>query len=94
MHAIEFNQVWKKFKKGDKVYSLRDAIPRLMQKVFSQKGCSDGAAEREASMLLVSKSKAEYKERVSRDTNRKEAHICSVEKASLRLPAKAASHKD
>lgn len=28
-YVLEFNNVWKKFKKGEKVNSLRDAIPRL-----------------------------------------------------------------
>lgn len=33
MHnSIEFNEVWKKFKKGEKLNSLRDAIPNLFKK--------------------------------------------------------------
>ncbi|MBU0477506.1 ABC transporter ATP-binding protein [bacterium] len=32
MNVIEFNHVWKKFQKGDKLYSLRDAIPNLFQR--------------------------------------------------------------
>jgi ABC-type polysaccharide/polyol phosphate transport system ATPase subunit len=28
-YALEFNHVWKKFKKGEKINSLRDAIPHL-----------------------------------------------------------------
>ena len=33
MHnSIEFNQVWKKFRKGEKLNSLRDAIPNLFKK--------------------------------------------------------------
>ena len=28
-YAIEFNEVWKKYKKGEKINSLRDAIPRF-----------------------------------------------------------------
>jgi lipopolysaccharide transport system ATP-binding protein len=28
-YAIEFNEVWKKYRKGEKVNSLRDAIPKL-----------------------------------------------------------------
>ena len=28
-YALEFNNVWKKFRKGEKINSLRDAIPRL-----------------------------------------------------------------
>jgi lipopolysaccharide transport system ATP-binding protein len=30
-YAIEFNEVWKKFRKGEKVNSLRDAIPNLLK---------------------------------------------------------------
>ena len=33
MNAIEFNQVWKKFKKGEKLNSLRDAIPHFFKKM-------------------------------------------------------------
>lgn len=32
-NSIEFEQVWKKFKKGEKLNSLRDAIPNLFKKV-------------------------------------------------------------
>jgi len=32
MNVIEFNQVWKKFRKGEKFNSLRDAIPNLFRK--------------------------------------------------------------
>jgi len=31
-YALEFNQVWKKFKKGEKLNSLRDAIPEFFRK--------------------------------------------------------------
>ena len=31
-YALEFNEVWKKFKKGEKINSLRDAVPRLFRK--------------------------------------------------------------
>ena len=31
-NAIEFNNVWKKFKKGEKLNSLRDAIPNLFRR--------------------------------------------------------------
>ena len=31
-NSIEFNQVWKKFKKGEKFNSLRDAIPNFFKK--------------------------------------------------------------
>jgi lipopolysaccharide transport system ATP-binding protein len=30
-HPIEFKGIWKKFKKGDKVYALRDVIPQLIK---------------------------------------------------------------
>lgn len=32
MNVIEFNNVWKKFKKGEKLNSLRDTIPNLFRK--------------------------------------------------------------
>src|SRR3989338_4489794 len=32
-NAIEFTNVWKKFKKGEKINSLRDAIPNLFKRV-------------------------------------------------------------
>lgn len=32
MNTIEFNKVWKKFKKGERFNSLRDAIPNLFKK--------------------------------------------------------------
>src|SRR3989338_3950233 len=31
-NAIEFTNVWKKFKKGEKINSLRDAIPNLFKR--------------------------------------------------------------
>ena len=31
-NAIEFNEVWKKFRKGEKINSLRDAIPDLFKR--------------------------------------------------------------
>ena len=31
-YAIEFNEVWKKYKKGEKINSLRDAIPKLFSR--------------------------------------------------------------
>lgn len=37
MNAIEFNNVWKKFKKGEKFNSLRDSIPNLIKNVTSGK---------------------------------------------------------
>lgn len=35
MNQIEFNSVWKKFKRGEKLNSLRDAIPNLFRRTFS-----------------------------------------------------------
>lgn len=35
MYSIEFNHVWKRFKKGEKIYSLRDAIPALFKKALA-----------------------------------------------------------
>jgi len=34
-YAIEFNEVWKKYRKGEKVNSLRDAIPKLFSRKSS-----------------------------------------------------------
>jgi len=34
--ALEFNHVWKKFKKGEKYDSLRDLIPAMTKKLFSR----------------------------------------------------------
>ena len=38
MHAIEFNNISKKFRKGEKMYSLRDAIPRFVKSIFKKNG--------------------------------------------------------
>ncbi len=38
MKAIEFNQVWKKFKKGEKLNSLRDFLPFLFKNAFKGNG--------------------------------------------------------
>ncbi len=35
MNAIEFNHVWKKFNKGEKLNSLRDAIPNFFRKAVA-----------------------------------------------------------
>src|ERR1700686_3068165 len=35
MNAIEFNNVWKKFKRGEKFDSLRDLIPSMAKMVFA-----------------------------------------------------------
>src|SRR3569623_865705 len=32
-NAIEFNNVWKKYKKGEKFNSLRDAVPNFMRSI-------------------------------------------------------------
>ncbi len=34
MSIIEFNHVWKKFKKGEKLHSLRDAVPHFFSKAI------------------------------------------------------------
>jgi len=36
-YAVEFNEVWKKFKKGEKFDSLRDLIPSMTKFLFSPK---------------------------------------------------------
>jgi lipopolysaccharide transport system ATP-binding protein len=36
MNQIEFNNVWKKFRRGERFNSLRDAIPYLFSKTFSK----------------------------------------------------------
>ncbi len=41
--AIEFDQVWKKFRKGEKFNSLRDAIPNFLRRSIKQK--SDNSLE-------------------------------------------------
>ncbi len=38
MNQIEFFNVWKKFRKGERLNSLRDAIPNLFRKGFSNNG--------------------------------------------------------
>ena len=35
MYPIEFNDVWKKYSKGENFYSLRDALPNMMRSFFS-----------------------------------------------------------
>ncbi|MBN2119596.1 MAG: ABC transporter ATP-binding protein [Candidatus Omnitrophica bacterium] len=48
MNTIEFNGVWKKFKKGERLYSLRDWIPSAFKKIFSINGNGkDNLKERE-----------------------------------------------
>ena len=41
MNVIEFNQVWKKFRKGEKLNSLRDMIPYLFRKALPGSNNSD-----------------------------------------------------
>jgi lipopolysaccharide transport system ATP-binding protein len=44
MNAIEFNHVWKKFNKGEKFNSLRDAIPNFFRKAVTR---PNGALKKE-----------------------------------------------
>ena len=37
-NAIEFNSVWKKFKKGEKLNSLRDSIPAFFNRAIRERG--------------------------------------------------------
>jgi len=37
-YAIEFNNVWKKFRKGERFDSLRDLIPAMTKRIFSPNG--------------------------------------------------------
>lgn len=46
MNVIEFDNVWKKFKKGERFNSVRDAVPNLI-KCFFQKKPTDRLEERE-----------------------------------------------
>jgi lipopolysaccharide transport system ATP-binding protein len=41
MYAIEFNNISKKFRKGEKLYSLRDAIPRFFKSIFKKNGSAN-----------------------------------------------------
>lgn len=38
MNVIEFNRVWKKFKRGEKLNSIRDFLPALFKKTLSGNG--------------------------------------------------------
>ncbi len=42
MNAIEFNNISKKFRKGDKVYALRDLIPKIAKGVVAGRGAANG----------------------------------------------------
>jgi len=44
--ALEFDQVWKKFRKGEKYDCLRDLIPAMVERLFS-KNHRDGLREQE-----------------------------------------------
>ncbi len=41
MDMIEFNDVWKKFHKGEKIYTLRDTLPALTE-IFLRRKVKDG----------------------------------------------------
>jgi len=45
MNTIEFNNVWKKFKKGEKFNSLRDTIPNFFKGLFLKNDNSIGTLE-------------------------------------------------
>lgn len=42
MNAIEFNSVWKKFKKGEKFNSIRDAVPNFFKKALKETPLKEG----------------------------------------------------
>jgi len=46
-NAIEFNNVWKKFKRGEKFNSLRDTIPNLFRKVVTSKNQENALEDKE-----------------------------------------------
>ena len=35
--AIEFNHVWKKFRRGEKFNAIRDAVPNMVRRVLRRK---------------------------------------------------------
>src|SRR3989339_815621 len=37
MYILEFNDVWKKFKRGERFNSLRDAVPNYLSMLFGKK---------------------------------------------------------
>lgn len=48
MNAIEVNGIWKKYRRGEKIYSLRDLIPQLSKNLFSPSpNGKDGLQEEE-----------------------------------------------
>jgi len=47
MNAIEFNNVSKKFRKGEKFNSLRDSIPKMVQGLFKKNVKDDNLEDRE-----------------------------------------------
>jgi ABC-type polysaccharide/polyol phosphate transport system, ATPase component len=46
-HILEFNHVWKKFKRGEKLNSLRDAIPNYLSLLLSRKKGADSLDKEE-----------------------------------------------
>jgi len=47
MYSIEFNNVWKKFQKGEKFHSLRDSIPNFAKKLFNREKTNGDLGEGE-----------------------------------------------
>ncbi|UCC41528.1 MAG: hypothetical protein JSV96_08985 [Candidatus Aminicenantes bacterium] len=47
MNTIEFNNVWKKFKKGEKFNSVRDAVPKLFRRIISKPKQEDSLGDKE-----------------------------------------------
>ncbi len=46
-YAIEFNHAWKKFKKGEKFDSLRDAVPNFFKNIIKPKKSTEDLTDRE-----------------------------------------------
>jgi len=47
MKAIEVNGVWKKYRKGEKFYSLRDLIPHITRNLFQRRNAGNGELAKE-----------------------------------------------
>lgn len=45
MYSIEFNNVWKQYTKGDKMYALRDQIPALVRSLVNRKSNAQAKSE-------------------------------------------------
>jgi len=45
MYAVEFNHIWKKYRKGEKFYALRDRIPDLIKRLLRGKSRVNRQAE-------------------------------------------------